>query len=59
MTKKNNIALPPQFNKMERPPAKMSLEMQQRMERVRELYPEGFRWKNMVSNVRSIENLNS
>ena len=56
---KNNIALPPQFNKMKRPPAKMSLEMKMRMERVRELYPEGFRWKNMVSNVRSIENVNS
>jgi len=57
MTKKNNIALPPQFNKMKRPPAKMSPLMKMRMERVRELYPEGRGFIHMVSNVDKRENM--
>jgi len=57
MTKKNNIALPPQFNKMKRPPAKMSLEMKMRMERVRELYPEGRGFIHMASNVDRRDNI--
>jgi hypothetical protein len=51
MTKKSNIALPPQFNKMKRPPAKTSLAMKRSIERAKELYPEGRGFITLSSNV--------
>lgn len=51
MTKKENIALPPQFNKMTRPPAKDSLDMKRSLERAKELYPEGRGFITLSSSV--------
>lgn len=41
------------------PQARSSPEMLRSIERSKELYPEGFKWKTLVSNVRSAENINS
>lgn len=41
------------------PQVRNSPAMLRSIERSKELYPEGFKWKNMVSNVRSTENIDS
>ena len=41
------------------PQVRNSPAMLRSIERSKELYPEGFRWKNMVSNVRSTENIDN